>query len=403
MADTDQVAIVQLGRDDATAGLALSTEAHWNQNEADWRIFLKKGVVFGVRDDELPDRHGGAAALLRRQRLDQHGAGDRELAPPRHRHPTGRCVSGGRGKGGLTTWLDATPAGANVYGPLGFTRTCNCGGCGSIVRCRPKPRRRLRYRRAASMISPRATAWPWASIAPLAVANSRSLRLAAAVGGMQWRWFGTAGRRAISVLYSPRAADDRARPGQCDRSIGVRTAADRRRQRAGRIPARPDRSGWTIERPFQRMRFGRAAAQAAELPFAVAGPEFGWELAPCIIADQIRGAELIAEGTVHPGASARARRRSPARQTASARADALLHRRRRRRPCGRRPHHAIRDPRCRPVPARAGAGGGDGGGLDQAAAGDGRGARRPDEAGDRRSARPRAASAIMPGCSASPR
>ncbi len=34
-------------------------------------------------------------------------------------------------------------------------------------------------------------------------------------------------------------------------------------------------SGWNIERPFQRMRFGDAAAQALELPFAVAGPEFG--------------------------------------------------------------------------------------------------------------------------------
>jgi len=34
-------------------------------------------------------------------------------------------------------------------------------------------------------------------------------------------------------------------------------------------------SGWNIERPFQRMRFGSAAAQAVETPFAVAGPEFG--------------------------------------------------------------------------------------------------------------------------------
>jgi Acetyltransferase (GNAT) domain len=33
--------------------------------------------------------------------------------------------------------------------------------------------------------------------------------------------------------------------------------------------------GWTMERPFQRMRFGRASSEAEELPFAVAGPEFG--------------------------------------------------------------------------------------------------------------------------------
>ena len=33
--------------------------------------------------------------------------------------------------------------------------------------------------------------------------------------------------------------------------------------------------GWTIERPFQRMRFGPATVTGEEMPFAVAGPEFG--------------------------------------------------------------------------------------------------------------------------------
>ena len=34
-------------------------------------------------------------------------------------------------------------------------------------------------------------------------------------------------------------------------------------------------AGWTIERPFQRMRFGRTTTLAVDPPFAVAGPEFG--------------------------------------------------------------------------------------------------------------------------------
>ena len=34
-------------------------------------------------------------------------------------------------------------------------------------------------------------------------------------------------------------------------------------------------SGWSIERPFQRIRFGRATTPPAQLPFAVAGPEYG--------------------------------------------------------------------------------------------------------------------------------
>ena len=34
-------------------------------------------------------------------------------------------------------------------------------------------------------------------------------------------------------------------------------------------------SGWTVERPFQRMRFGPVTSAGDEMPFAVAGPEFG--------------------------------------------------------------------------------------------------------------------------------
>ncbi|WGR91128.1 GNAT family N-acetyltransferase [Bradyrhizobium sp. ISRA435] len=61
MADTDDLAIVELGVDDAPAGLALSTEARWNQNEADWQFFLSHGIVFGVRDG---DHLIATAALL---------------------------------------------------------------------------------------------------------------------------------------------------------------------------------------------------------------------------------------------------------------------------------------------------------------------------------------------------
>ena len=53
MADTDAARHrpARRGRR-ARAGLQLSTEAHWNQNEADWRFFLTKGIVFGMRDND---------------------------------------------------------------------------------------------------------------------------------------------------------------------------------------------------------------------------------------------------------------------------------------------------------------------------------------------------------------
>jgi GNAT superfamily N-acetyltransferase len=50
MGDTEHLAIVRLDANDAVCGLELSTEAHWNQNEDDWRFFLTKGIVFGARD-----------------------------------------------------------------------------------------------------------------------------------------------------------------------------------------------------------------------------------------------------------------------------------------------------------------------------------------------------------------
>ena len=61
MADTDNIDIVELGTGDALAGLVLSTEAGWNQNEADWRFFLSEGVVFGMREGA---RLAATAALL---------------------------------------------------------------------------------------------------------------------------------------------------------------------------------------------------------------------------------------------------------------------------------------------------------------------------------------------------
>src|SRR4051812_1063726 len=110
MADTEQISIVELDVGDAQAGLALSTEAHWNQNEADWRFFLSKGNVFGVRDR---DQLVAAAALL------PYSAGNawismvlvtenwrrRGIAP----RLVDACLNAATRRG-LSTWLDATPA-----------------------------------------------------------------------------------------------------------------------------------------------------------------------------------------------------------------------------------------------------------------------------------------------------
>jgi GNAT superfamily N-acetyltransferase len=275
MADTEHLAIIQLGPDDALAGLALSAEAHWNQNEADWRFFLSTGVVFGVRDT---DNHLIATAALL-----PYASGNAWIsmvlvtASWRRRGLATRLVDACLNtatKLGLTTWLDATPAGANVYGPLGFTPTLQL--------------RRLRR----GLSSPVQTG--------MKLSTCNSIEFAAcdrrAMGFDRGDLLSELGERPGSRLLSNGEATALVRDGRTARHIGPLFADDvegalaliaeivRSEARPVLIDAVASRgefidgltnSGWTIERPFQRMRFGRDTAQAAELPFAVAGPEYG--------------------------------------------------------------------------------------------------------------------------------
>jgi GNAT superfamily N-acetyltransferase len=274
MADIDHIAIVQLDTRDAASGLALSIEAHWNQNEADWRFFLAKGVVFGVRDR---DRPVATAALL------PYSSGNAWIsmvlvtADWRRRGIATKLVDTCLNtaiKLGLTAWLDATPAGTAVYGPLGFTPTLQL--------------RRLRFERSAPE---KAGAPP--SVFALGELIARDTR---AMGFDRSILLGELGGRPHSRLVSNGGASTLVRDGRTARHIGplfadspdralalvrdiissesgpllIDTVVSQEKFLEGLIA-----TGWTIERPFQRMRFGRATAKPSELPFAVAGPEYG--------------------------------------------------------------------------------------------------------------------------------
>jgi GNAT superfamily N-acetyltransferase len=277
MAATEPIAIVPLGPDDARAGLALSSEAHWNQNEADWRCFLAFGSVFGVRDPDgllvasaalLPYSAGNAwiSMVLVTESWRRRGLATRLVDA---------CLAAAA-RQGLTTWLDATPAGATVYGPLGFMPTLQL--------------RRLRLERA---MSTKAEAPPSLSSCTLETFIARD-RLA--MGFERSALLGEISGRDHSRLLSGHDALALVRDGRKARHIGpvladgpepalalVNTIV-----RSENGPLLIDAvyeqteflhgltgSGWRIERPFQRMRFGRATAQTAILPFAVAGPEYG--------------------------------------------------------------------------------------------------------------------------------
>jgi hypothetical protein len=176
----------------------------------------------------------------------------------------------------LTSWLDATPAGANVYGPLGFAPTLQL--------------RRLRLDHA---ISTKAEAPPSLSQCSLEKFIARD-RLA--MGFDRVNLLSELGGRSGSRLLSGHDAMALVRDGRKARHIGPLFADSPDDALAmvnaivqseagpllidavneqGKFLQGLTGSGWMIERPFQRMRFGSAAAHTADLPFAVAGPEYG--------------------------------------------------------------------------------------------------------------------------------
>jgi GNAT superfamily N-acetyltransferase len=273
---TDHGSIVQLGLEDAAAGFVLSTEAHWNQTVDDWLLFLSHGTVFGIRDQD--------GTLVATAALLPYGGGNAwismVLVTPRFR---GRglatklldtCLdTAAREK--LTTWLDATPAGAAIYGPLGFTPSI--------------PLLRLRFD---------GTPAPAPGLRLLTVGNLDDLiaRDRRAMGFDRGVVLGALAGRTGSRLVAGDSAICLIRDGRTARHIGPLFAghtASATELIDGVIRAEPGpflldvagdqhrlverliADGWTIERAFQRMRFGFIRTRGVELPFAAAGPEYG--------------------------------------------------------------------------------------------------------------------------------
>jgi len=272
---TEQLAIVQLGEADAASGVLLSSEAQWNQNEADWRFFLTKGIVFGVRDRD--GRVIASAALLPYSDSDAWISMVLVTGNWRRRGLATRLVDaciGAASRLGVTAWLDATPAGATVYGPLGFSPTIQL--------------RRLRLEGAS-------TVRPNVRLAPGQLDDLLNLDIRA-MGFDRRDLLRELSERPTSRLLSHGDAMALVRDGRTARHIGPLfastpthalalmrdiAASERRPLLIDAVASHETflqglaNTGWAIERPFQRMRFGRARTKTAGLPFAVAGPEFG--------------------------------------------------------------------------------------------------------------------------------
>lgn len=270
-----EAAIVELGTPDAAAAMALSQEAHWNQTEDDWLLFLTQGKVFGIRD--------GEGALVATAALLPFGGGQAWLsmvlvtAQARRKGLATRLVQACldvAAAQGLTSWLDATRDGAEVYGRMGFSTVTTLH----------------RMRHAGTGSDKDTVALTAGTVGELLV---RDRDVAGFDRGDLLH--SLAGRKASHIAMCGRALG-LVRDGRVARHIGPVFADDAASAldlvtaivAAGSAPHMLDAAaaeeafvtgltacGWTLERSFLRMRFGQDRSATERLPFAVAGPEFG--------------------------------------------------------------------------------------------------------------------------------
>lgn len=278
MDDIDRVTIVPLQAEDAPAGLALSDEAHWNQTEDDWRFFLNHASVFGMRDC--------AATLIATAALLPYEGGNAWIsmvlvtADWRRRGLATRLLDAcldAADKDKLTSWLDATPAGTAVYGPLGFTpsvqlqrlthagmaaqtpqppaRPLSAAGLDDLV---ARDRRAMGFARGDLLADLSARPGSRLVAHDDAICLVRDGRTARHIGPLLAEHTGSATALVEAVVRSEPGPFLIDAVGSRTKFVDALTAA-----------------GWVFERSFQRMRFGRLRSRGAELPFACAGPEYG--------------------------------------------------------------------------------------------------------------------------------
>ncbi len=273
MGATDGAAIVRLQPGNALAGLALSTEAHWNQTEADWRFFLARGIVFGVI--------GHGVGLIATATLLPYVEGNAWIsmvlvtASQQRRGLATRLVDAcleEATRQRRTAFLDATPAGAAVYGALGFTpaghsqRMRFVAGAasqallsvGQFDELAARDFRAMGFDRSALLHELHGREGSRIVAQNGAIALIRDGRTARHIGPLLADDATAAARLVASIGHSesgPLLIDV---DGDCIELINALTA-----------------TGWTAERPFQRMRFGRSNVTASQPAFAGAGPEYG--------------------------------------------------------------------------------------------------------------------------------
>lgn len=278
MAATEAPAKDVLGAADIPAALALSAEAGWNQDAADWALMIREGRAICLRNAEgtpvssalaLPagDRLGWISMVLVTQPWRRKGLATRLVED---------CI-GWLEAAGRFPVLDATPDGAKVYERMGFE------GIAGITRWqsdapRPGPVSGVRAAEPGDM------------------AMIHSLD-EAVFGAARPRILADLAQRGPAFVAASGAGFALARPGRLALQVGPVSAPDDATavtlldavlttatgpvfidvfDAKSRLASALEARGFTIQRPFTRMIRGRAAPFGdADRAFAAAGPELG--------------------------------------------------------------------------------------------------------------------------------
>lgn len=271
MAPTEAFDIDRLDSVDLPGAQALSAEAGWNQSADDWRVFLEQGQVFSIRDQ---GRIVATAAILSYGNFAwismvlvtashrQRGLGTLLL-----RH----CIAELQ-RMGCTPYLDATPAGEQIYLPLGFQPVMN------ITRWQG---------RGAGLAVPASLAELDGCLArdTIAFGASRKPLLRAFLSGVPElairsnNGFVAARSGRLAIQIGPLGADS-----ETDALALLRSALDRATgpvfldvpDRWTMLSAELQSRGFTVQRTFRRMALNSSRPNGdPDQSFVLAGPEFG--------------------------------------------------------------------------------------------------------------------------------
>ena len=265
-----------LGEDDLEWALALSAEAGWNQVAADWLLMLRLGSGFAVRDGgrvvatslalPYPPAFGWVSMVLVHEPYRRRGLATRLVE---------RAIDVLEGDG-LLPVLDATPAGAEVYGRMGFRpvgtllRWRGTGGAGAVTAQEPPDI----IGRAHDLDRAVFGADRGAVLADL---STRPAPVAVLAAGGDGYLLSRAGRTATQLgpLVAREATTAVELLAEGLDAVGGAVVVDVP-EHAAEVTAHLAGRGFAPERPFVRLVLGAdELAGAPELVHAIAGPELG--------------------------------------------------------------------------------------------------------------------------------